>query len=330
MREENEIRDSWASYLSGEAEETPGREILEDDAFREIEQIWELTGTSYSYRKTDTDEAWNVISQKMSQPESLSLKKYALLRYAAIFLALFSIGSLLFFLTRKGELRKEQSMVSATGFQTIQTEAKPVSYSTVVLPDGSTVKLNASTRLQYPEKFTGKERIVRLSGEAYFEILHDDSHPFVVETNHARIEDLGTSFNICAYPGQEKIEVNVTTGSVRLSDRDLKVSSVLVAGTSGKIISRTGKIETSGTLTPNFLAWITREISFKHTPLSQVFEVLQDIYHVPIEFSDPSIAGISYTANFDKFELEEILGVIAKTHHLSVNKKPEGYIFARP
>ena len=76
------------------------------------------------------------------------------------------------------------------------------------------------------------------------------------------------------------------------------------------------------------MAWITRELTFHHTPLSTVFEELENIYHVKIEIADPKIAGISYTANFEKFQIEDIVNVIAKTHHLSVMKQADGFLFA--
>ena len=84
----------------------------------------------------------------------------------------------------------------------------------------------------------------------------------------------------------------------------------------------------SNELSPNFLSWITKEVTFHHTPLSTVFEELENIYHVRIKFTDPKIADIPYTANFEKFQLEDIVNVIAQTHHLSVSKQADGFVFA--
>ncbi len=190
------------------------------------------------------------------------------------------------------------------------------------------VKMNASSILQYPKQFSTADRRVKLSGEAYFEVIHDASRPFVVELDHAIVEDLGTSFNISAYPGRGQVEVNVTSGSVRIQNKNQKEEAILPAGSNGKILRENGEILVSNKLSPNYLSWITKEISFHHTPLSTVFAELENIYHVRIEFSDPKIANIPYTANFEKFQLEDIVNVIAKTHHLSVTKRANGFVFA--
>jgi ferric-dicitrate binding protein FerR (iron transport regulator) len=93
-------------------------------------------------------------------------------------------------------------------------------------------------------------------------------------------------------------------------------------------LTKNGSIKANNRLTPNYLSWITREVSFHHTPLATVFEELENVYHVRIEFNDPAIANIPYTANFEKFQLEDIVNIIAKTHHLAITKVADGFVFA--
>ena len=71
--------------------------------------------------------------------------------------------------------------------------------NTVILADGTTVHLNAGSKLTYPVRFAGKRRIVRLEGEAYFDVAGDENHPFVVQTHLGEITVLGTEFNVNAY-----------------------------------------------------------------------------------------------------------------------------------
>ncbi len=328
MEEEKEIKDSWISFLSGEKEEIPEKGEVNDSEFRDLERTWNLTGTEYCYRETDPDKAWSRLTEKMSDTRVVSLKRSNYLRYVAIFVAFFTVGSILFLLIRNPEKIQEQLTAGIPSTKTIQTIASPAVLTTITLPDGTLVTLNANTELKYPEKFTNYERIVKLTGEAYFDVVHDAAHPFVVETGNIRVEDLGTSFNISAYPGHGMVEVNVTTGSVRLSDRQKNESTVIVAGTNGKYSKQNNSILVSGELTPNYRSWITKELTFRHMPLSEVFEQLENIYHVPIELTDSSIATISYTANFDKLEVNDIVNVIAQTHHLSVSKKSGKFVFA--
>jgi transmembrane sensor len=328
MREEKEINDSWVSLLTGETVEIPEKDLTEDSTFRDLQKTWDLAGTAYSYRRADTDKAWSKISEKISEPAISRVKRLNFLRYAAIFVALFTVGSILFLLTRNPDKIEQQLTSAEPSIKSIRTDANPALLTTITLPDGTTVTLNAQSEIKYPEKFSASERIVKLSGEAYFDVVHDAAHPFVVETGEVRVEDLGTSFNVSAYPGRNQVEVNVTSGSVRLRDRLNRESTIIPAGSRGKYSNRDGNMLVSGELSPNFRSWITKELAFRHTPLSEVFEQLENIYHVPIEFSDQSIAGIAYTANFDKFELDDIVDVIAKTHHLSVTKEEGRIIFA--
>jgi ferric-dicitrate binding protein FerR (iron transport regulator) len=329
MREVNKNEDKWVAWLTGESTDKPEPEILEGTCFSELKQTWELTGTAYSYRESDPDKVWSELKEKIQRETKIvQLRRFNILKYAAIFVALIALTSITFLLVRNTDKTDNQLVASGPVMKTIQTIAKPLSYTTIKLPDGSTVKLNAGTSLKYPEKFAGTMRKVILSGEAFFNIIHDSNHPFVVEINNVEIEDLGTSFNISAYPGKDQVVVNVVTGSVRLFDKDQKESKIIAAGFSGKFLNKKGEIIVSKELTPNFLSWITRELSFHHTPLSTVFEELENIYQVKLEFSDPGIANIAYTANFEKLQIDDIVNVIAKTHHLSVQKTNDGYVFA--
>jgi ferric-dicitrate binding protein FerR (iron transport regulator) len=328
MEENKNIENQIVSYLAGETDRLPEPEVAEEETFRELKRTWDLSGTAYSFRNSDTEKAWSGIQSKLkTETKVILIRRFNFLRYAAIFIGLLALASITMLLIRNPKNLQEQLVAEGPKMKSVQTVSQPVTYTTIVLPDGSTVKLNANSTLSYPEKFADNERRVTLSGEAYFEVIHNAAHPFVVETNKLKIEDLGTSFNISAYPGRDQVVVNVTTGSVRLSDMNHKELTVLVAGRSGKFLPGKDEVLISDELSSNCLSWITKELSFRRTPLSTVFEELENIYHVPIEIADPKIANIPYTANFDKFQLEDIVNIIAKTHHLSVNKQADRFVF---
>ncbi|WP_158799781.1 FecR family protein [Pedobacter sp. L105] len=88
------------------------------------------------------------------------------------------------------------------------------------LPDGTRVWLNAASSLKYPTSFLSlKERKVKLSGEAYFEVTHQSGVPFVVETDNQRVEVFGTHFNINAYPDEQLIKTTLLEGSVGINKK---------------------------------------------------------------------------------------------------------------
>ncbi len=103
-------------------------------------------------------------------------------------------------------------------------DARSISYNTletplgkqysVVLSDGSRVWLNAGSSLRFPTAFAGAERLVELSGEAYFEVIHNSAMPFRVKTTAQVVEDIGTEFNISAYTEEPSVKTTLVRGSV--------------------------------------------------------------------------------------------------------------------
>jgi transmembrane sensor len=87
----------------------------------------------------------------------------------------------------------------------------------VTLSDGTKVLLNAASSLTYPVAFNGKERKVTLTGEAYFEVVHNDKQPFLVETKNETVQDIGTHFNINAYADEPVVRTTLLEGSIRVA-----------------------------------------------------------------------------------------------------------------
>ncbi|MCE1197430.1 MAG: FecR domain-containing protein [Marinilabiliales bacterium] len=324
-----QTEEAWVAFLAGEAGEKPDLDPLQQQEADALRQTWDLAGSAFVRKHTDPDKAWATVQQAMEEKRTAPvLRRLHLFRYAAaVVLLLGTIGVIR--MVTKREDTGIQTIASAkeTQWKSTQTVAHPTHYTTLTLSDGTVVKLNANSTIEYPEQFAANERVVKLSGEAFFEVVHNTAQPFKVLMEKAVVEDIGTSFHIAAYPGKDKVVVNVTSGSVRLMDRSGHETAVLMAGSSGKWNRSTGKIDVSSELVPNYLSWVTQQITFRHTPLSSVFEQLEDVYHVSIAFSDPAIGQIAYTANFEKFELNDILNIIARTHHLTVEQVPEGYLF---
>lgn len=92
--------------------------------------------------------------------------------------------------------------------------------NTVLLADGTTVHLNAGSKLLYPVRFVGKRRIVTLEGEAYFDVRKDEEHPFVVRTRFGEVTVLGTAFNINAYNDADACYTTLVYGKVNFSTPD--------------------------------------------------------------------------------------------------------------
>ncbi len=123
----------------------------------------------------------------------------------------------------------------------------------VTLSDGTRVWLNAASTLKYPSRFDGKERMVEISGEAFFSVAKDTKRPFRVVSNGQEIEVLGTDFNVSAYPDEDATKTTLVTGAVRLHVGTNGVSVSLLPGE--QAVSKEGSVTKQEVDIESFTAW---------------------------------------------------------------------------
>src|SRR6185312_10166531 len=181
---------------------------------------------------------------------------------------------------------------------------------TIHLPDGSTAILNADSHLDYPSAFTGRTREIYLSGEAYFDIKHDPSKPFLVHTGKIVTRVLGTAFDIRAYPDDETIKVTVTRGKVQV----LKENKSLGLLTANQQISFSKTTEQAIRKTVDskaLVAWKPEEIAFNDISMLDAAKKIEERFNVQVEFANPLIKNCRVTATFSEDDmLDEMLTVV--------------------
>jgi len=321
----------WTAFLNGEPD-IPDFSNEEAEEMDDLTTVWEAAGTSFSNPAANPDQAWLKLQKEMNKPDKelkFNILSFPLFKYAAMIVMAIGIGFATYKIVRSPENKADIPVLMAVA----TTEAHPVNFTVITLPDGSTVKMNASTRIEYPEHFAADARRVKLSGEAFFEVTRDTAHPFIIETDNASVEVLGTSFNVSAYPEAELVEVNVETGKVKLTQHpigsSIRKSVLLPAGERGWLTIHDGKLGHEMKLASNYSAWITKEMIFQRTPLADAFTVLENTYHVKIKIENPEIGKIPYTANFANLKLDYIVEVMARTHKLKVVRNGEEIVFAK-
>jgi ferric-dicitrate binding protein FerR (iron transport regulator) len=317
-----DAENQWTAYLNGEPDLLDICEMDENEK-QKLTEVWEAVGLNYSYTAADPEKGWNNLQAKIrksDKPKKIKLFKSELFKYAATIVMIIGIGFATY------QIVKPPKMVPEIPVRMVlaETNAHPVDVTRITLPDGSKVKLNAGTKIEYPEHFGAAMRIVKLSGEAFFEVTKDSVHPFRIETLNASVEVLGTSFNVAAYPNSDRVVVNVETGRVKLTPvAEVKSGNkfaILPAGQRGWLKINEGVIGQEKGLDPNYAAWVTKVITFQRTPLSDVINVLENTYHLKLRIENPELGRIPYTANFANLNPDYIIDVIARTHHLQVKK----------
>jgi len=182
--------------------------------------------------------------------------------------------------------------------------------STLKLPDGSTVKLNAESKLRIPDNFDIEERVVFLEGEAFFSIARDTTKPFKILTGEITTQVLGTSFNVNAYDF-EKISVAVVTGKVAVENQTEKEKQFLMPGEI--LFAEDGHLgEKQNYDIETLTSWKDGILLFKENRLADVVIKLESWFDVTITMNDMVNDDLTYTGKFDNESLENILLAISE------------------
>ena len=327
MENNKNIAENWiAKHLSGETTsteeaqlqqwiaESPANEKLYLD-LKKVNHFGKQHYDTHSLKPQDIDvqQEWNQFLQNTSNVKGVKTVSLApttnrvtrILKFAAAVLLLLGIGMVINYFSEK---------------------SAPIVYQTtantqeVALPDGSIVTLNKHSTLSYSESFGVADRSLSLSGEAFFDVTKDKEKPFIISTQKAQVQVLGTSFNVRAYEESELSEVVVTTGVVKFSKNNSAEAVTLKAGDKG--VLRSDQLINKVNEDVNFLAWKTRKLIFEEESLGSVIATLNQTYQANIStrIDIPECAEVTVT--FEQQTIEAILNVLKTT--LDLEYKTDG------
>jgi len=225
------------------------------------------------------------------------------------------------------------------------------SKSKIQLPDGTQVWLNADSKITYNENFSGKIREVELSGEAFFDVVHDTERPFVIHTNVIDVKVLGTAFNVRSYADEKNTETSLIRGSVEITLRNnpdkkivLKPNDKLIVdnqeataeasspdvirkqrqGSSHATLLTLGKVnfkenESSALET----LWVKNKLAFDKESLQEIALKIERWYDVKVNIPDSRIRKVEYSGVFEDEDLEQVMEALRITgnFHYDINKK---------
>lgn len=258
-----------------------------------------------------------------------SFQLRSLMRYAAIAVLFMAIGALTFFILTPKSV-SPQSLTYAV-------EAPMGAKAKVTLPDGTVVNLNAGSKLTYTSLYNVKDRVVALSGEAFFKVAKVKSKPFKVTTSQVLVQALGTSFNVKAYPQDDIIETTLIEGVVKVESKDSHKSefvlkpnekhtfkksnnSVEVSEVRGEnekiqeekktIQKELQKLESIESIT----SWKDNKLIFENESLSEMVAKMQRWYGVEVHLSSVDSSGARYSGKFIYNEtIYQVLDVLSRT-----------------
>jgi len=257
-------------------------------------------------RQIDPTAHWKKVSRRIAF-ESYKNKAWRLLRSsAAVLLIPALITSYILYNTLNEWNNKPIEQLEVTSAYGL--------VSKVTLSDGSEVWLNSGSRLSFPERFTGKERNVSLSGEAYFKVSSDKENRFnVTIPGNLVVSAYGTEFNINAYEEDKNIETTLAKGHVDVSEIDQPSFRTLHPGQQVTFNKETNKMDVADANLLVTTSWKDGKMIFRRASMAEIIRRLSRHFNVDIKLEGKEIYNYEYSATFTTESLSNILQLLEKT-----------------
>jgi len=184
------------------------------------------------------------------------------------------------------------------------------------LADGTVVWLNSESRIEYPNVFVGKERVVRLYGEAYFKVAHNKRHPFIVQAGNMQTRVLGTEFNVRSYQGVDS-HVTLIEGSVEVKSNKNRDFTKIKPGEDA-VVKSNGTIRIKDVDVDAITYWKDGFFYFDNVPFVDIMQSLGRWYNVNVVFKNEKV--LNYRLHYlcdRKSGLEYALKLLNKMNNIS-------------
>ena len=190
----------------------------------------------------------------------------------------------------------------------------------ITLADGTRVYLGALSKIEYPVAFDGAKRVVKASGEVYFDVARDTAHPFVVEMTNLDVEVLGTSFNVRDYADEDYVEATLVSGKIKVNAG--KESCILEPNYQAVLDKKNNTLETKEVDVSEFVDWKSGKLNVRNRRLEDILNRLSKWYDVYVFYVNEEAKDIRFYANIDRYsDMNELLDKFEKTGQVEFRVK---------
>ena len=300
-------------YLSGEMNKEQAEnfkdfcasnELLSEE-LKKIQNIWNTTAEIGERGDISIERALNKVKRKVHFFAKRNFMFY-LQKVAAVLFIPLLLASLLFYYTSVPS--KDQKSVYNELDNAYGTISK------ITLPDGTKVWLNSGSHFKYPAFFTGKNRKVHLSGEAYFEVAENKKKPFIVNVSDINVVATGTVFSVMAYDDDATIEATLASGKIFLAKESggnkLKTIASVKPGQKAILDKEKKIININKANCDKVFAWKNGKLIFMDDPMDVVIKKLNRWYNTDIILIDKELKNYRYTATFTDETLSQVLELL--------------------
>jgi len=249
--------------------------------------IWDSYGFHENTKNYDASSELEILKKSMEFKRIYRpVKLINVLKIAAIFLIAFGLGWSI------------QYIPFVHNHQTAEVSTQEITVpkgqiNQIFLSDGTRIWINSESKLTLPSVFSPNERVVKLNGEAFFDVAKDKKRPFMVEVNGQQIKVFGTSFNVRAYANSNKIETTLETGKIQLK---IGNQTKMLNPGEQSLYDKTKKHLVISKVDPvNFSSWKEGRYEFQNEDLIEVLKVVERWYDVEFTYDENTFKGMHFS-----------------------------------
>ncbi|WMJ72973.1 DUF4974 domain-containing protein [Cytophagaceae bacterium ABcell3] len=322
MMEENKEKyyQKLAGYISGNISPEEKQRLFalgESNAavkedLTDAESVWKKTDAGQNY-EPDTEKAWQRFRLKaeMRKPR----KRFLQTKHLAIAASLVLLLSVSYVV---------HNYINSENLISVHTPAGET--RVLDLSDGSRITMNENSTISYSSGFNSDNRLVRLDGEAFFEVARAEGKRFTVYAGNSITEVIGTAFNIKTF--KDSVAIHVSSGKVAFAHKDKQDAIFLKPGQQATLNTAHVTPVKEPVRDINYSAWKSRKLSFDNMPLEEIARALEAYFKVNISIRTGELQNCRFTASFDNPQLEEVLDVLSLTGNIDIEKEANHYILS--
>lgn len=282
------------------------------------EELWVSSAVADDTQQYDVDQAFERFRKRtgLDQSGRQSYKWYRTWSVAAVAIVLLGLITVTAYWQGSRQIQ--------SNFSDIVVEAPLGSKTKLTLPDGSTVWLNAGSKMVYSQGFGVSDRKLAFQGEGYFEVEKNDEMPFLVQTHDVNVTVVGTKFNFRNYPEDEEAVVELLEGKVALENQ-LKEEAVRYLSPNEKMVlhKATGEMDITSVKVKEATLWTENILLFDEDLLPDIVRKLERSYHVQIEIENEDLKQARFYGQFNQLEqnIYEVLDMLVETGRLEYQEK---------
>ena len=273
------------------------------------QEIWFSAVDEQQLNRFDKEAAFARFQERVAATQTFKFKHN--LRWLSYTAAIALMVVVSYFSFKGGQSHLEAS------FGDIVVEAPQGSRTQMTLPDGTKVWLNAGSKISYTQGFSIVNRFIRLVGEGYFEVAHNELLPFRVSSKNLQVSVLGTKFNFRDYPTDVEAIVSLAEGKVALDDliHSGKETIYLTPNQRAVMSKQNGSIVVEDYAVSNSIQWTNGNLIFDGEPLKDIVKDLERSYNVKITIANKNLLTLRFYGDFVRQEqsLNEVLDALSAT-----------------